>query len=69
MDRLARPPIAALEWAGEVVGSPIRTVTPLAGGMSTGIHLLEAHNGEVIDCPLAAAGQPDAFVARARASS
>ena len=46
VDRLARPPDAALEWAGEVVGTPIRTVTPLTGGMSTGIHLLETHGGE-----------------------
>lgn len=46
MNRLARPPDAALEWAVEVVGSPIRTVKPLTGGMSTGIHLLETHRGE-----------------------
>src|SRR3954470_22339204 len=44
--RLARPPDAALEWAAEVVGSPIRKVKPLTGGMSTGIHLLESHRGE-----------------------
>lgn len=48
MHRLARPPDAALEWAGEVLGSPIRKVKPLAGGMSTGIHLLESHRGEKV---------------------
>lgn len=46
MHRLARPPDAALEWAGEVVGSPVHKVRPLTGGMSTGIHLLETHRGE-----------------------
>ena len=46
MHRLTRPPDAALEWAGEIVGSPIRKVKPLTGGMSTGIHLLETHRGE-----------------------
>ena len=46
MERLARPPDAALEWAGEIVGRPIRSVTPLTGGMSTGIHLLETDGGE-----------------------
>jgi aminoglycoside phosphotransferase (APT) family kinase protein len=44
--RLARPPDAAIEWAGEVVGSPIATVTALTGGMSTGIHLLVTAGGE-----------------------
>ena len=46
MHRLARPPDAALAWAGEIVGSPIRTVKPLTGGMSTGIHLLRTEHGE-----------------------
>ena len=40
MHRLARPPDVAIEWAAEVVGSPIVGVKPLTGGMSTGIHLL-----------------------------
>lgn len=40
MHRLARPPDAAIEWAGEVVGSRVARVKPLTGGMSTGIHLL-----------------------------
>lgn len=38
MDRLARPPDAALEWVGEVLGSRVVEVVPLTGGMSTGIH-------------------------------
>ncbi|HVM53197.1 MAG TPA: phosphotransferase [Acidimicrobiales bacterium] len=46
MHRLARPPDAALDWAAEVVGSPITSVTPLTGGMSTGIHLLVTAGGE-----------------------
>jgi aminoglycoside phosphotransferase (APT) family kinase protein len=44
--RLARPPDAALDWAGEILGTPIRKVKPLTGGMSTGIHLLTSQRGE-----------------------
>jgi aminoglycoside phosphotransferase (APT) family kinase protein len=46
--RLARPPDAAIEWAAEVVGSAITRVTPLTGGMSTGIHLLRSAGGEKV---------------------
>lgn len=46
MHRLARPPDAAIEWAGDVVGAPITRVKPLTGGMSTGIHLLATAAGE-----------------------
>jgi len=44
--RLDRPPEAAIEWAATVVGAPIAEVTPLTGGMSTGIHLLVTTTGE-----------------------
>jgi aminoglycoside phosphotransferase (APT) family kinase protein len=44
--RLARPPDAAIEWAAEVVGSPIVEVRPLTGGMSTGIHVMRSTSGE-----------------------
>jgi aminoglycoside phosphotransferase (APT) family kinase protein len=44
--RRARPPRGAVDWAGEVVGSPIRSVRRLSGGMSTGMHLLTAASGE-----------------------
>jgi aminoglycoside phosphotransferase (APT) family kinase protein len=46
MHRLDRPPDDAIDWAGEVVGATITAVTPLTGGMSTGIHLLETTGGE-----------------------
>jgi aminoglycoside phosphotransferase (APT) family kinase protein len=46
VDRHARPPDDALDWAAEVVGAPVVEVTPLAGGMSTGIHLLVTASGE-----------------------
>ena len=44
--RRARPPDGAIEWAGEVVGSPITSVRRLSGGMSTGMHLLRTASGE-----------------------
>lgn len=44
--RRARPPRGAVEWAGEVIGSPIRSVRRLSGGMSTGMHLLTGASGE-----------------------
>jgi aminoglycoside phosphotransferase (APT) family kinase protein len=44
--RLDRPPDAAIDWAAEVIGSPIADVQPLTGGMSTGIHVLVPERGE-----------------------
>jgi len=44
--RRARPPAGALEWAGEVLGSPVRSCRRLAGGMSTGIHVVTSASGE-----------------------
>ncbi len=44
--RRARPPAGAIEWASEVLGSPVRSCRRLAGGMSTGIHVLTSASGE-----------------------
>lgn len=44
--RRARPPRGALDWAAEVIGSPVRSVKRLSGGMSTGMHLLTTFAGE-----------------------
>ena len=44
--RRARPPVGAIEWAGEVTGSTITSVRRLSGGMSTGMHLLRNAAGE-----------------------
>lgn len=46
MHRLDRPPDEAIEWAAGVVGERIAEVSPLTGGMSTGIHLLTTASGE-----------------------
>jgi aminoglycoside phosphotransferase (APT) family kinase protein len=44
--RRARPPAGALEWVAEVLGRPIRSCRRLSGGMSTGMHVLAAADGE-----------------------
>jgi aminoglycoside phosphotransferase (APT) family kinase protein len=47
-DRFARPPAAALEWAGGVTGRRVVSAAAMSGGMSTATHRLLLEGGDSI---------------------
>jgi aminoglycoside phosphotransferase (APT) family kinase protein len=47
-DRESTPPESAIAWASGVLGSPVRSVRVLTGGMDSAIHVLVPERGEPV---------------------
>lgn len=48
LHELASPPEDAIEWAGQLLGSAVRSVRALDGGMESSIHVLVPERGEPV---------------------